>query len=224
MAIIEFPPIDDCDEDGFLAVGGDLEIPSLLLAYSQAIFPWPSDENQPIPWFSPDPRGVLHYKDLIIHKSLQKIMKKNIFQITFNKDFPKVINSCAQTHSKKSSQGTWITPAMIEAYTELHYAGHAYSVESWYENELVGGIYGVTINGFISAESMFYRESNASKIALLALLHHLHSKGIDWIDTQMITPVTADFGGKEISRKDFIEMLKMAITKQTAPWAENAID
>ena len=207
MPIISFPPIENSDLHGLLAIGGDLSIPSLKLAYSKGIFPWPIENNLPLTWFCPDPRGIIAYEDLHISKSMKKIIKSNIFEIKFNHDFESVISACATSSNRKEGEGTWITEDMRQAYIELFHCGLAYSAETYLEGALVGGVYGVCINGIISGESMFYKYPNASKFALIKLMKLLYNKGINWIDTQMISPVVADLGGKEISRNIFIEKL-----------------
>jgi leucyl/phenylalanyl-tRNA--protein transferase len=207
MAIIEFPPIEQADEHGLLAIGGDLEISSLLLAYTEGIFPWPINEEYPIAWFSPDPRGVLFFEDLYISRSTHKILKKNQFEIRFNTSFEQVIRACAESKNRKDQPGTWITDEIIHAYMDLHRAGYAYCVEAFKDDHLVGGIYGVCIGDFFSGESMFYLEDNASKVALIHLCHFLKEKGILWLDTQMVTPVVKALGGKEIPREQFLGLL-----------------
>lgn len=221
MVIERFPPIESANEDGLLGLGGDLEVKSLLLAYRQGIFPWPLSPFHPVAWFSPNPRGVLCYKDLHISHSLKKILKKEFFTVTFNQEFNKVIMNCAFSPHRKNQKGeksneTWITNDLAMAYIEMHYAGHAYSVEVWNQKkELVGGLYGVSIDNFFSGESMFFIEPNASKVALVTLMQHLHKKGIDWIDTQMATPLLKSMGAKEIPRKEFITWLKSATAQSS---------
>jgi len=211
VAIIEFPSPESADENGIVATGGDLELPSLLLAYSQGIFPWPISEDFPLAWFSPDPRGVLHFKDLHISRSTQKIINRNTFEIRFNSNFESVIKECASSNNRKEGNQTWITDDIIHAYLELHRHGYAYSVEAYANQRLVGGLYGVQIGRFVSGESMFYLENNASKIALISLIHHLKSQGITWLDTQMVTPIVSSLGGVEIPRKEFLRLLKSSI-------------
>lgn len=209
---IVFPDVESATEDGLVAVGGDLEIDTLLEAYRRGIFPWPVstypfNADLPNTWFSPDPRGVLLFEDLHVSKSFIKFLKKTPYTVTFNKAFSDVVKHCAKT-PRKDQPGTWITPGIIEAYTKFFEAGFAYSVEVWKEKELVGGLYGVTIGDFISGESMFMTEDNASKQGLYTLMMHLESKGILWMDTQMVTPIVKQFGGVYISRPDFLSFLE----------------
>jgi leucyl/phenylalanyl-tRNA--protein transferase len=216
VAIQKFPPIELADEHGLLAQGGDLEVSSLILAYSQGIFPWPYSDYHPITWYSPDPRGVLDFLDLHLSDSFKKFLKKNSYTIKFNQDFEEIILACAASSNRKgidqnSMSSTWITRKMIEAYINLFYAGHAHCVAVYDGDELVGGLYGVRIKNFVSGESMFYKKSNASKLALYSLMNKLNDEGIDWIDTQMVTPVIQSMGGKEISRSEFIKRLNKSL-------------
>ncbi|MFZ4714190.1 MAG: leucyl/phenylalanyl-tRNA--protein transferase [Bacteriovoracaceae bacterium] len=212
MAIVQFPPLELADESGLLAQGGDLEVPSLVLAYSQGIFPWPYSDYHPITWYSPDPRGILDYSDLHLSSSMKKFLKKNPYTVKFNEDFEEVILGCAASTNRKGQDleamsSTWITRKMIEAYIALFYAGHAHCVAVYEKDELVGGLYGVRLKKFYSGESMFYKKTNASKYALLSLMENLHQKGITWLDTQMVTPVVESLGGKEIARAEFLKRL-----------------
>lgn len=212
MPITNFPPLHLADEYGLLAVGGDLEVASLLLAYKRGIFPWPINRDYPLAWFSPDPRGVLYVHKLHLSRSLKKLIRHCPYTFSYNQDFEGVIKSCQQVHKLRHQGETWITPEIVEGYINLHKAGHAYSVEVWNNNqELVGGLYGVTLGHFISGESMFYRAPNASKLALAHLLIDLKENEIPWIDTQMVTPVVASMGGEEIPRRNFVEELKAAL-------------
>lgn len=214
MAIVSFPPTNQADEDGLLAVGGDTEVSSLILAYSQGIFPWPLGENYPLAWFSPDPRGILQYQDLIINRSLSKVMKQNKYVVKFNTNFSTVISECAKSKNRKEQEGTWITKEIVSSYIDLYNAGYAYSVETYFENKLVGGIYGVQIGGFVSGESMFYKMSNASKIALVYLMKDLHKKNIEWIDTQLLNPFLEKMGATEIPREKYLRMLNKELKRK----------
>lgn len=211
MAIVEFPPVHEADEDGLLALGGDLELESLLLAYSQGIFPWPISKKYPLAWFSPDPRGVLFYDKLHISKSLKKFLKKSPYSVRFNENFERVIKMCAEV-KRKNQPGTWITKEIIDSYINLYNNGFAYCVEVYDENnELVGGLYGVCINSFYSGESMFHLKDNASKIAILALMQKLKEYDVDWLDTQMVTDVVENMGGINIPREEFLELLDKSL-------------
>lgn len=209
---IIFPPVDSADEDGLVAVGGDLEVDTLIEAYRQGIFPWPLsvhplNKELPHTWFSPDPRGILFFENLHVPKSFIKFLKKTPFKVTFNQAFSEVIKSCARI-PRKNQPGTWITPAIIEAYENLFQAGLAYSVEVWRGENLVGGLYGVTMGTFISGESMFTLEDNAGKQGLYTLANLLHERGVEWIDTQMVTAVVEQLGGIYVPREEFLQLLK----------------
>jgi leucyl/phenylalanyl-tRNA--protein transferase len=209
---IIFPPPETADANGLIAVGGDLEIDTLLSAYQNGIFPWPVSlesmtKDLPMTWFSPDPRGILEFEDLHTSRSFLKFLKNSSFKVTFNQRFTDVIIECART-IRKDKSGTWITPEIIHSYINFFNAGYAYSVEVWDKEKLIAGIYGVIIGDFISGESMFTHQDNASKQGLYFLINHLRSKGISWIDTQMVTPLVGQFGGKYVTRKDFIERLR----------------
>jgi len=216
VAILKFPSVELADEHGLLAQGGDLEVSSLVLAYSEGIFPWPYSDYHPITWYSPDPRGILDYSDLHLSTSFKKFIKKTDLVVKFNEDFEEVILGCAASTNRKgqdpnSMSSTWITRKMIEAYIPLYYAGHAHCVSVYQGDQLVGGLYGVKIKKFYSGESMFYKETGASKLALFSLMESLKEKGISWIDTQMVTPVVQSLGGKEIKRSEFLERLKVSL-------------
>lgn len=204
---IVFPPVETATVDGLVAIGGDLETDTIITAYEQGIFPWPVSVDLPLAWFSPNPRGILEFKDLHVARSFEKFIKKTHFKVTFNQDFPAVITACARM--KRKDQGTtWITPDLLQGYKKLFLEEKAYSVEVWNEEELVGGMYGVIMGDFCSGESMFMKEDNASKLALYSLIQKLKSKGIEWLDTQMVTPVVEQFGGKYIPRTRFLKMIE----------------
>ncbi len=204
---IVFPPIEEATEDGLVAVGGDLEVDTLVAAYQQGIFPWPVSVELPLAWFSPDPRGVLFFEELHLAKSFEKFLKKSPFRVTFNERMKEVILECARV-PRKDQPGTWITPDIIHGYEKLFREGLAYSVEVWKEDELVGGLYGVSMGNFYSGESMFMKEDNASKVALWTLCQRLKERGIKFLDTQMVTTVVEQFGGRYIPREDFLDMIK----------------
>ena len=210
---IEFPPPHLASEDGLLAVGGDLSQKRLLLAYRMGIFPWFSN-NEPILWWSPDPRLVLYPQEIKTSKTLKKIIKKEVFKVTMDLAFNEVINQCAQVRLKKN-QGTWIIEDMIEAYCQLHESGFAHSVEVWHQGELAGGLYGVSLGKCFFGESMFTRISNASNIALVKLVEYLKKLSFDMIDCQVATEHLTRFGAREIPRKLFLEQLEKSLTAPT---------
>jgi leucyl/phenylalanyl-tRNA--protein transferase len=191
--------------DGIVALGDSLSTTNLLRAYCSGIFPWPIDEHL-VPWCCPEERGIVEFKDLHISRSLARARRKTTFAFTIDQSFLQVITSCALVERKFES-GTWITPQMVASYNELHKAGHAHSVEVWEATELIGGVYGVDGCGSFSGESMFTLRPNASKLALLYLIEHLKSRGLDWIDIQMLTPHMEAMGAKAIPRDEFLERL-----------------
>ena len=203
-----FPDPREATEDGLLCIGGSLDVPTLVQAYSKGIFPWPQ-EGYPLLWFSPPKRGVLDFEEVHFPRSLLKEVKKTELKFTFNRAFDDVIQLCAAI-PRSHETGTWILPEMIDAYQKFHRAGYAHSIEAWREDQLVGGLYGVYVNGVFSGESMFYVESNASKLCLMRMIAHLKSKGLQWLDTQMVTPVLEKLGGKYITRDEFLDRLKLA--------------
>ncbi|KGJ92789.1 leucyl/phenylalanyl-tRNA--protein transferase [Colwellia psychrerythraea] len=216
-ASVNFPPVDCAltEPNGLLALGGDLSSARLLSAYSQGIFPWFS-EDDPLMWWSPDPRAIIDIDQLRINRTLAKSIRKAPYTITLNQDFIQIIQLCADAPFRFDE--TWILDDMQAAYINLHEQGHAHSIEVWLGNdnndkELVGGLYGVAINGFFSGESMFYKKSNASKFALIALSQLLQSIGISFIDCQLLNPFLEDMGAKEISRYDFLKKQQTAKIK-----------
>jgi leucyl/phenylalanyl-tRNA--protein transferase len=209
-----FPPPEEADESGLVAVGGDLSVPRLLAAYSQGIFPWYS-EDQPILWWNPDPRLILEPGELKISRSLGKVLRKGLFEIRVDTAFPEVIRACAALRAGLEDDGTWITPAVETAYTRLHRLGYAHSIESWLEGQLVGGLYGVSLGRCFFGESMFSRRTDASKVALVALVDLLKSLGIDLIDCQVRTEHLISLGAKEIPRAEFLQRLKAGMRAPT---------
>ena len=206
---IKFPPPHLARKDGLLAVGGDLSQDRLLLAYKMGIFPWYL-ESEPILWWSPDPRLVLYPNEIKVSKSLKKILKNEIFSVTIDQTFDRVINCCAQVRLQKNEE-TWIDEDMIKAYCSLHESGFAHSVEAWYEGELAGGLYGVSLGRCFFGESMFTRISNASSVAFVFLAEYLKSLSFDIIDCQVSTEHLINFGAREIPRKDFLKQLEKAL-------------
>jgi leucyl/phenylalanyl-tRNA--protein transferase len=201
-----FPPVSEANPDGILAIGGDLSPERLQLAYSSGIFPW-FEEDQPIIWWSPNPRMVLFLEDLVVSKSMRNILNRNVFKVTFNQDFRAVIAYCQQV-KRDGQTGTWITNDMIEAYCKLHELGIAKSVEVWQDNQLVGGLYGVDLDHVFCGESMFSLVSNASKVAFIALVHHLKINNYRLLDCQVYNDHLASLGCVEIERADFMSILK----------------
>jgi leucyl/phenylalanyl-tRNA--protein transferase len=200
---IEFPDVSAASKEGLLAIGGDLSIDRLILAYQSGIFPW-YNEGEPILWWSPNPRFVLLPEKLKVSKSMKQVMRKNNFVVTVNRAFEEVINECS--HSKRKDQpGTWITQSMIEAYIDLHHAGFAKSVEVWQNNKLVGGLYGVDLdNGVFCGESMFSKVSNASKLGFITFIQNNNYK---LIDCQLQTNHLESLGAEEVDRDAFMEYL-----------------
>lgn len=207
-----FPPVETADEDGFLCWGGQLSVEMLSLAYHSGVFPWPSD-GAPLLWFAPPRRTLLFLDELHVGSRLRRYLKKNPFEIRVNTAFERVMRECAAP--RVDEPGTWITKGMIRAYTELHFTGHAHSVEAWREGKLVGGLYGVSWGGYFCGESMFCRESNASKAALVWLVGQLKSRGATWIDCQMTTPHFAALGAREVERSEFMALLKTELKRGT---------
>ena len=219
---IIFPPPHLAGSDGLLAIGGDLCKERLLLAYRMGIFPWFSSNEEPIMWWSPDPRLVLYPQDLRVSKSLKKVINKNIFQITIDSSFEQVISLCAQIRLQKN-EATWIGDEMIEAYCNLHEAGYAHSVEVWYKGELAGGLYGVALGKSFFGESMFTRISNASKVAFTALVEYLKTLSFDMIDCQIPTEHLRSFGAREIPRSIFLKQLNESLKEpaKKGKWVYN---
>ncbi|MFO1463186.1 MAG: leucyl/phenylalanyl-tRNA--protein transferase [bacterium] len=210
MTILRFPPIETASPEGLLAIGGDLEVASLKLAYENGIFPWPT-EDYPLLWFAPPRRAVLEFKDFHVPRRLQRELRAKSFRCAADRNFPAVIRACAAGRTRKS-RGTWINASMIDAYRRFHEAGYAHSFECYSpEGKLVGGLYGVAIGKMFAGESMFYHESGASKAALLFAIEHLRERGGKWMDIQMMTPLLRSLGAKEIPRKLFMEKLHTAI-------------
>lgn len=197
-----------CDE-GILAYGGDLSVNRIMYGYSRGIFPW-FNEDDPILWWSPNPRFVLKLEDFKISKSLSKTIKKNIYEVKFDTNFREVIENCAKV-KRVHEEGTWITQDMIEAYCELFDAGFAHSFESYYNGELVGGGYGVVIGNIFCGESMFTHKSDASKVAFVTLVQRLMASGFSLIDSQVYTEHLASFGAKNISRDEYLSLVDKAL-------------
>lgn len=206
---IAFPPPELADDDGLLAVGGDLSVDRLMLAYSMGIFPWYSG-NSPILWWSPNPRLVLFPQELKVSRTLRQTVKKGLYRVTSNVAFEDVIRSCAAI-PRKGQEGTWITEDMIRAYIRLHQAGYAHSIEAWAGGELAGGFYGIILGRAFFGESMFAKKSDASKVAFVTYVTQLAEKDFAMIDCQVATDHLKRFGAREIPRADFMEHLQKAL-------------
>ncbi len=205
-----FPPLEEADEDGLIAISEDYSIPLLLDAYMHGIFPWPYDDDAPIGWFSPDPRGVLFFDELHLPRSYQKWEKRIApsLKVTFNQSFTQVMEQCAKA-PRKGQNATWITSKIIDAYSALFAQGYAYSCEIWQNEQLVAGLYGVHIHNILSGESMFTHIDNGSKYALVRTIEHFKKHNIQLMDTQMTTDIVARFGGREIPRHEYLKTLKL---------------
>lgn len=201
-----FPPVDQANRDGILAIGGDLSPERLRLAYQSGVFPW-FEVGEPIMWWSPNPRMVLFLDELIISKSMRNILNRNSFKVTFNHNFRDVISNC-QNIERDGQNGTWITNDMIEAYCKLHELGIGKSVEIWQDAVLVGGLYGIDLGHIFCGESMFSTVSNASKVAFIALVNHLKTENYKLLDCQVYNPHLESLGCREIQRADFMEILE----------------
>jgi leucyl/phenylalanyl-tRNA--protein transferase len=201
-----FPHASTADEDGLVAVGGDLKPGTLLLAYSNGIFPW---TTHPITWWSPDPRAVIPIGGVHVSRSLRRTMRREPFSLTFDRAFRRVMEGCAA--SRPGREKTWISPQFISAYTRLQALGFAHSVEVWRGEELAGGLYGVSIGGFFAGESMFSEEENASKVALVHMEERLRSCGFVLFDVQMMTPHLNSMGAIEVPRAEYLHLLGAAV-------------
>ena len=203
---ISFPPPEEAKHESIVAWGGNLSPGMLLSAYEQGLFPWYSS-GDPIIWHSPDPRFVIFPEKLHVSSSMKKILRHGDFTIRADVDFHGVISACSRI-KRRGQIGTWITPDMIAAYTELHRLGWAHSSEAWYEGKLVGGCYGIRIANAFFGESMFSLKPNASKAAFLTLAMRLFNEGVRFIDCQQHTAHLESLGGEEISRKEFLALLR----------------
>jgi leucyl/phenylalanyl-tRNA---protein transferase len=205
-----FPPLSMALEDGMLCFGGDLSQERLLLAYSTGIFPWYSPD-QPIIWWSPDPRAVMIPKDIRISHNVRKLLRQKKFQLTKNAAFTDTIAHCRKI-PRQGQDGSWITPEMEEAYISLHHAGFAHSYEAWQDGELVGGLYGVNIGRVFFGESMFSLTANASKVAFAHMIDDLLHSGITLCDCQVANEHTLFLGAKEIPRTEYLQLLQQALS------------
>jgi leucyl/phenylalanyl-tRNA--protein transferase len=203
-----FPSPSRANAEGRVAIGGDLSVPRLLLAYRSGIFPW---TVKPITWWSPNPRAIFELDRFHLSHSLAKIIRKGIFEITIDRAFREVMEGCAAPGPGR--RGTWITPEFLDAYSQLHAQGHAHSLECWQEGKLAGGIYGVAMGGLFAGESMFHRASNASKVALYHLIEHLRQHDFVLFDIQMLTPITSRLGAIQIPRLEYLQRLALAVQR-----------
>ena len=210
-ASLPFPDPRGARRDGLVAIGGDLSVARLMLAYRSGIFPWTVN---PLTWWSPDPRAIFELDAFHVGRSLSRLIRKGVFRVTIDKAFRQVMEGCASPGPGRAS--TWITREFFEAYTLLHVSGHAHSVECWLGEELAGGIYGVALGGLFAGESMFHRAGNASKVALYHLVEHLKKAGFVLFDIQMLTPITTQLGGINISRREYLRRLEKAVEKTCA--------
>ena len=199
-----FPPPALAEPDGLLAMGGDLSVERLLLAYQNGIFPW--YEGDHILWWCPDPRFVLFPQDIKVHKNIRKMMRNNEFEFTINKAFHQVIHNCKKIY-RPGQDGTWITNEVEKAYIRMHELGYATSAEVWKDGELVGGVYGMKLGKVFFGESMFSKVSNASRLAFITYVKLLQEEGIELVDCQVYTEYLESLGAKMIERKDFLRLL-----------------
>jgi leucyl/phenylalanyl-tRNA--protein transferase len=208
-----FPDPREASSEGLVAIGGLLEPDWLLDAYSHGVFPWPSDDDEPMLWWSPDPRAVMPLDRFYLSRRLRRRLRSGRFRLTCNTAFSAVLEGCATGPGRE--EGTWLTPAMHVAYERMHQLGHVHCVEAWIDHpgppRLVGGVYGVAIGGLFSAESMFYRERDASKAALAALIAHLNARGYQLLDVQQWTEHTGALGAIELPRDEYLDQVAAAI-------------
>ena len=215
---IKFPDVSEADEQGLLAIGGELSPDYLVAAYSKGIFPWPFEEEGPIPWFSPDPRCVLKFSDFRIPRSLKKLLKRKTFRVSIDQATDQVIDRCASVkrgggEDPHGLPSTWINSEVRSAYKAMARLGFCHSFECWEGENLVGGLYGISIGGMFAGESMFHLKDAASKVCLVNLVQHLEPSGVEWIDCQQLTPLLESFGAKEVARSAFLEMLEDSLNK-----------
>lgn len=199
-------PPEFASPEGVVGIGGGLRVSTLIRAYSEGVFPW-FNEGDPVIWWSPDPRAILPLDAFHIPRRLAATVRQERFRVTLNTCFPEVIRGCAD----RPDEGTWLTEEMIEAYIALNRAGHAHSLETWQEQELVGGVYGVAIGGLFAAESMFHRATDASKVALVKLVEHLRNRGYQLLDVQILNDHTRQFGATDIPRNEYLDRLRHAV-------------
>lgn len=204
---MDFPAPELATPEGIIAVGGDLSAERLMTAYSEGIFPW-FNEGDPILWWSPDPRFVLFPEELVVSRSMRPYFNQKKFQVSFDRDFEGVMRNCQKSNRNGQSGDTWITEDMIQAYVQIHQLGYAHSVEVWQGDELVGGLYGISLGKIFFGESMFAKVSNASKYGFISLVQNLREKGFVLIDCQQQTHHLGSLGARAINRKSFLQYLE----------------
>ncbi len=210
-----FPPAELAEPEGVVMFGGELTSQWLLDAYAHGIFPWPIfDGTDIVVWWSPDPRAIFEYDRFRVSRRLARTCRSAPFEVTCDRDFRGVISGCASDNGRVGN--TWLTPTMIDAYTQLHETGHAHSVEVWRDSELVGGTYGVTVGGLYAGESMFYRVRDASKVALVHLIAHLQARGYTLFDIQQLTSHTESLGAIEIPRDQYLRRVAEATSREVS--------
>ena len=211
---VQFPNPEDFDDEGLIAVGGDLSPERLLSACQSGIFPWFSEGVPPL-WWSPNPRAVIEPEELHISRSMRRLLQRGTYRLSVNTAFASVMRGCAE----EREDGTWILPEMLDAYSCLHRLGHAHSIEVWSQDELVGGLYGVQRGGLFAAESMFHRSSNASKVALVGAVRGFGRMGMRLFDVQFVTEHLKSLGAKEMSRSDYLLRLSAAASQSQESFA-----
>ncbi len=209
----QFPSPNSASEEGLVAVGGEITTKRVLSAYRQGIFPWYS-EDQPVLWWSPEPRAILYPDEIKISRSLKKTLRHSNLSITADTVFSEVVKACAGPRTQSPTGGTWITDKMIQTYNRLHQLGYGHSIEVWNEERLVGGLYGLSLGAAFFGESMFSHQTDASKLALVYLARFSESSGIDFIDCQLPTDHLTSMGAINISRKEYLRMLETALKHQ----------
>ena len=217
-----FPSAESASEEGLVAVGGKITVKRVLSAYRQGIFPWYSPD-QPVLWWSPEPRAILFPDNLKISRSFKKTLRKDLFRLTADQAFIQVIEACAGPRARSPGSGTWITEDMQKTYTRLHQLGYAHSIEVWNNEQLVGGLYGLSLGTAFFGESMFSLETDASKIALVALADYAKANNIDFIVCQLPTEHRSNMGAVDISRKEYLQLLEQALSSRdnTERWSLN---
>lgn len=215
--------MDELPDSDVVAWGGEITVSNLVHAYGRGIFPWPFDPDAPVPWCSPDPRAVLVFEKMHFSKSLRRTLRTHSYRLSIDEAFEEVVRSCARIQ-RRPELGTWIFPDMIRGYRDLHEAGHAHSVEVWDGEDLVGGLYGVCVKGVFSGESMFHRRSDTSKLAVCYLVEHLKAAGLGWLDIQQLSPHFERFGAFEISREDYLTLLRVTQELGLRPFGQPTTD